>query len=136
MASYPAFKNAGVTVDVRASGHVRQIEADPKQLAQVMRNIILNAIQAMPGGGALTIAIRADASSDCALIEFRDTGIGIPNEKLDEIFQPFVTTKTKGTGLGMAIARRIVEAHGGRIAVGPGDRGGAEILVTLPRDAR
>ena len=97
-----------------------------------MRNIILNAIQAMPGGGALTIAIRADASSDCALIEFRDTGIGIPNEKLDEIFQPFVTTKTKGTGLGLSIVRKIVENHDGTIQVSSRRGSGTTFTVALP----
>jgi signal transduction histidine kinase len=64
----------------------------------------------------------------------RDNGPGLNAEQRQRIFDPFFTTKTKGTGLGMAIAKRIVEAHGGEIAVGEGTARGAEILITLPRE--
>ena len=66
-------------------------------------------------------------------IAVRDQGPGLSPEQRQRIFEPFFTTKTKGTGLGMAITRRIVEAHRGRIAVGEGGGPGAEILITLPR---
>ena len=66
-------------------------------------------------------------------LRVEDTGQGMPPEVRQRIFEPFFTTKTKGTGLGMAITKRIVEAHGGQIAVGEGGGPGAEIIVTLPR---
>jgi len=67
-------------------------------------------------------------------IAVRDNGPGLSPEQRQRIFDPFFTTKTKGTGLGMAIAKRIIDAHGGRIAVGNVAGPGAEILLTLPRD--
>ena len=67
-------------------------------------------------------------------VAVRDNGPGLGAEQRKRIFEPFYTTTTKGTGLGMAIAKRIVEAHGGRIAVGPGTGRGAEILLLLPRE--
>ena len=66
-------------------------------------------------------------------VAVRDDGPGLGAEQRQRLFEPFFTTKTKGTGLGMAIAKRIVEAHGGRIAVGEGAGPGAEIILTLPR---
>jgi signal transduction histidine kinase len=68
-------------------------------------------------------------------IKVQDNGPGLSPEQKARIFEPFFTTKTKGTGLGMAIAKRIVEAHGGSIEVGNGPRPGAEIIVALPRDS-
>jgi signal transduction histidine kinase len=67
-------------------------------------------------------------------VAVRDNGPGLNAEQRRRIFEPFFTTKTKGTGLGMAIAKRIVEAHGGRLAVGTGTGPGAEIILTLPRE--
>jgi signal transduction histidine kinase len=68
------------------------------------------------------------------LISVRDEGPGIPPDVRSRVFEPFYTTKTKGTGLGMAIAKRIVDEHGGSISIGDARSGGAEILITLPRD--
>jgi signal transduction histidine kinase len=65
-------------------------------------------------------------------VTFRDNGPGISAEARARVFEPFFTTKTKGTGLGMAISRRLVEAHGGRIEVGEASGSGAEIVITLP----
>ncbi len=67
-------------------------------------------------------------------VSFRDNGPGLNAEQRERIFEPFYTTKTKGTGLGMAIARRIVQSHGGTIEVGDGPGPGTEIVVTLPRE--
>ena len=83
-----------------------------------------------------TVALRAKRTSDGQpglRVAVRDNGPGLTPEQRQRIFEPFFTTKTKGTGLGMAIAKRIVEAHGGQIAVGAGAGPGAEILITLPR---
>ena len=111
---------------------------DQFRLEQVFRNILENALAACPD------PVRIDVSCSEAKVEgrpavrvaVRDNGPGLNPEQRRRIFDPFYTTKTKGTGLGMAIAKRIVEAHGGQIAVGPGAGGGAEILIALPRESR
>jgi hypothetical protein len=108
--------------------------ADPFQIGQVFRNVLENAISACPEAGRITIIGRETMCEGQPGIEVlvRDNGPGIPPSVKDRVFDPFFTTKTKGTGLGMAIAKRIVEAHGGQIAIG--DRSpGAEIAITLPR---
>ncbi len=91
--------------------------ADPMQLRQVFLNLILNAIDAMPDGGTLGIKPVYDEKAKAIQIEISDTGNGIDSGMLDEVFKPFFTTNTKRSGLGLAIARRIVEQHGGVISV-------------------
>jgi signal transduction histidine kinase len=107
---------------------------DAFRLEQVFRNVFENSLAACRDPVEVTIRC-AEASLDgrpALQVSVRDNGPGLSAEQRRRIFEPFYTTKTKGTGLGMAIAARIAEAHGGRIAVGPGP--GAEILLTLPRD--
>jgi PAS domain S-box-containing protein len=110
---------------------------DPFALGQVFRNVLENAIAASPPEEE--IAVRCAAVSwegrPALQVAIGDRGPGIPPESRQRVFDPFYTTKTKGTGLGMAIAKRIVEEHGGCIAVRDSDLSGAEILITLPRDA-
>jgi len=89
---------------------------DPDQLGQVFGNIILNAIQAMPEGGKLTLKSEAP-SPEWATVSFSDTGVGIPEEVMRKIYEPLFTTKAKGIGLGLAITKTLVEAHGGTINV-------------------
>ena len=99
------------------------MEADPAQVQQVLMNLIVNARQAMESGGTLTIAVRSNVESGYAEISVRDTGGGIPADKLRRIFEPFFTTKSQddrgqgGTGLGLSLARDVMESHGGRIRV-------------------
>jgi PAS domain S-box-containing protein len=110
-------------------------EADPNALEQVFRNVLENAISACREPGEIVIRssqTRIDGQ-EAVEIRVRDNGPGFDSETERKIFEPFFTTKTQGTGLGMAIARRIVEAHGGRIAVGEDSSNGAEIVITLPR---
>jgi PAS domain S-box-containing protein len=109
--------------------------ADPFRLGQVFRNILDNALNAGAGPARVEIACRrTDLDGRPAIrVAVRDNGTGLSPEQRRRIFEPFFTTKTRGTGLGMAITRRIVEAHAGRIAVGEGGGPGAEIIVTLPR---
>jgi two-component system sensor histidine kinase AtoS len=109
---------------------VPEIQADEGQLEQVMRNLIINALQAMPDGGALTLST-GRAPSGGVYMSITDTGIGIPEEKLDRIFLPFFTTKTKGTGLGLSVVRKIVENHGGRIEVNSEVGTGTTFTITL-----
>lgn len=109
---------------------------DPQRLEQVFRNIFENAIAASPDMGEIVLEC-ADADIDgraAARISIRDNGAGLTPEQQANILEPFFTTKTKGTGLGMPIAKRIVEAHGGTIDAKNADPRGAEIVVTLPRE--
>jgi len=104
-------------------------------LGQVWRNILENAIHVSPAGGRITV-ICSDVNQEglpALRIVFRDQGPGLTADQRKRIFEPFFTTKTKGTGLGMAIAQRIVHSHGGNIEVGTRSTSGAEIIVTIPR---
>jgi two-component system, NtrC family, sensor histidine kinase HydH len=104
---------------------------DPDRLAQCVLNLYLNAIQAMPGGGRLTVAsTQVDPRHVGVMIA--DTGCGIAPEDMDKIFNPYYTTKPKGTGLGLAIVHKIIEAHGGRIQVESSPGQGARFLLTVP----
>ena len=109
--------------------------ADPFRLRQIFRNILDNALSATTDPARIEIGCdQAELDGQPALrVAVRDQGPGLSPEQRQRIFEPFFTTKTKGTGLGMAITKRIVEAHGGRIAVGEGGGPGAEIIITLPR---
>jgi two-component system sensor histidine kinase HydH len=99
-------------------------------LEQVMLNILKNALQAMPDGGDLrVVALR---SPKVATVTVTDTGPGIPTEDRERIFKPFHTTKPRGTGLGLAVCRKIVEEHGGTITVGGEPGNGAVFTITLP----
>ena len=91
------------------------VSCDSIKLDAVFINLIVNAIQAMPQGGTIEIKIKSD--SDNAVIDFIDSGIGIPKEFLDKIFEPLFTTKQKGTGLGLASCKNIIEQHNGKISV-------------------
>lgn len=113
---------------------IPDIEADEKQLEQVLRNIIINALQAMPEGGVITVETGL-APSGGVYLTVSDTGTGIPADKIDRIFLPFVTTKTKGTGLGLSVVQKIVENHGGRIDVRSGDGEGTSFKISLPPNA-
>lgn len=108
---------------------------DPLQLEQVFRNILENALAACsdPVGIDAHFTATAAESAEALQISIRDNGPGLSDEQRENIFQPFYTTKSQGSGLGMAITRRIIEAHGGQLAVGPPGRPGTEILITLPR---
>jgi two-component system sensor histidine kinase AtoS len=100
------------------------VQADPMQLHQVFLNLLFNAIEAMPDGGELNLKSRYDRNEESVKIEVSDTGIGIDPKMIDDIFKPLFSTKSKGTGFGLAISRRIVEDYGGKISVSsdPGNR--------------
>ena len=139
-------KRIEIELDLQADAST--VDGDPTQLQSALLNIGINARDAMPEEGRLTFSTRnrwldADFCKKHSYegkpgkyleISVADTGVGMEPSVLRRIFEPFFTTKTKGTGLGMAIARRIVEAHGGQIGVGSGSGSGAEILIVLPRE--
>lgn len=126
--------NCRISVQSSLAGYVPQVRGDARQLEQVFLNLILNARDAMPSGGSLAIETRAAA--DTVLVTFRDSGIGIPEEDLDRIFEPYFTTKEdRGTGLGLAICQRVVMQHGGRVTVESKVGKGTAFTVHLPIDA-
>jgi len=118
---------------------VPQVMAMGNQIQQVLLNLLINARQAMPTGGRLIIRLEHDAAADTVDLIVRDTGCGIPADKLPRIFEPFYTTKTGpdetgkgGTGLGLASCRKIVEAHCGRIRVESTVGKGTQFTIKLP----
>lgn len=106
------------------------VQADPAQLRQLVLNLVLNALDATPAGG--TVAVTARTQPLWALVEVADTGSGLPGELGDRIFDPFVSTKETGTGLGLTICRRVAEAHGGALTAADRPGGGAVFTVRLP----
>ena len=141
---------SGIGIEVRLAPDLPRAVGDAEQLKQVFINLALNAVQAMPRGGTLSIRTldptgsqpswrfadvsprRRSPRGDLLEIRFRDTGEGIPAEARERIFIPFYTTKAKGTGLGLAICQRIVKAHNGTIAVESEPGQGTEFIVRLP----
>lgn len=109
------------------------IDADHAQIHQVFVNLLLNGIEAAGHGGVLQVAVLAEEveHGNCRVV-FRDSGKGILESVLQRVFEPFVTTKEHGTGLGLAVSRRIVEEHGGNILAENRAEGGAEFTVVLP----
>jgi two-component system sensor histidine kinase HydH len=113
------------------------LTADPQRLKQVLINLIMNAAGAMPDGGRLIISVGPASGDDMQNpqhIEIRiaDTGSGIPPEAIGKIFEPFYTNRANGIGLGLAIARKITQQHGGDIAVASALGRGSAFIVTLP----
>lgn len=123
----PAIEAAGVAVDMKLE--VPVVVADPELLHQALLNLVRNAVDAMVerGGGRLALTMRDGR------VVVSDTGPGLPEEVIDRIFNPFFTTRSTGTGLGLAIVHRIIDAHGGTIAVhNDPQHGGAVFNLELP----
>ncbi len=131
-----------VTANTNLAPNLPLIMATADHLKQVFFNMILNALEAMPEGGELYVATRSVRSSVETIggekeetfvqIEFTDTGVGIAPELMDNLFEPFQTTKTKGTGLGLSISYDIIERHGGQVKVKSEVGQGTTFLVNLP----
>jgi len=109
-----------------------ELSLDRSQIEQIIKNIVINAVQAMPHGGTLSVTTRLQRLTDTVDLNFSDTGVGIAANKLDKICAPFFTTKTKGTGLGLAIVRKIVETHGGRLVIRSTPGKGSTFTIQLP----
>lgn len=125
--------NRDVAIERRYDADLPPVRVDGRQMEQVFLNLLLNAAQAMGHRGTITIATSVNVET--VEVQVRDTGPGIPPEKLDQIFKPFFTTRAHGTGLGLAICRKIVEAHGGTISVESHPGSGATFRFTLPRSS-
>jgi PAS domain S-box-containing protein len=124
-----------ISIRPELSLSIPEIMADRVQLQQVLMNLMLNAIEAMKDtAGELRITTGVDHDGQL-LLSVSDTGVGLPAERADRIFDAFFTTKSQGTGMGLAITRSIVEAHGGRLWATPNDGPGATFHIALPRTA-
>lgn len=127
---------AGVTVAAgTAPPDPHYIEGDLFALGRVLRNLVLNALQATPPGGRVWIEVSGDVAGRVQL-RVSDTGCGIPPDRMQAIFEDFVTTKRRGLGLGLAISRKIVEQLGGTITVESTVGEGSRFTLTFPRLAR
>jgi signal transduction histidine kinase len=106
--------------------------ADPGLLHQAFLNILLNAIQAMPEGGTLEVSVASGPNGQGTEIQVRDTGDGIESETLKKVFNPFYTTKEKGSGLGLPIVKSIIESHRGTIRIDSAPGEGTSVIIELP----
>jgi two-component system, LuxR family, sensor kinase FixL len=127
-------KEHGIRVRFDFSPEIDLVLADKVQVQQVVLNLIRNAVDAMADAPRRDLVVTvAPAEGDMVLVSVADTGPGISPDIADQLFQPFITTKRSGMGVGLSISRTIVEAHGGRIWVEPNEGGGAVFRFTLQR---
>jgi two-component system sensor histidine kinase HydH len=116
----------------RLPSEIKEVELDPDGINQVLLNLYLNAVEAMDRGGTLTVSLSAEEHSRLVKIMVSDTGTGINKEDLEQIFDPYFTTKQTGTGLGLAIVHKIIEAHGGEVKATSEIGRGTTVSVLLP----
>jgi two-component system, NtrC family, sensor histidine kinase HydH len=122
--------NIVLTRDYNRNGH--PLKVDPDLLYRAFLNILINAIQAMPQGGQLTVATTAGPQGKGVKIVVQDSGEGITAENTKKIFNPFFTTKDQGSGLGLSIVKGIVESHQGQISIESNFGRGAKVSIVLP----
>jgi len=126
-------RKEGIEVIERLEGALPDYRADQQMLEQVMLNLIVNAAEAMKGCiGRKIIEVSSFIGQDCVVLTVADSGPGIPPEIVDKVFDPFFSTKTNGTGIGLSLSHRIVTDHGGTLGVGESKWGGAEFRVKFP----
>jgi PAS domain S-box-containing protein len=118
-----------VRLERRFAKDLPSVEIDPRQFEQVLYNLLLNAAQAFEHEGSITVATQFE--NECIEMRVHDTGPGLPPGAGEKIFQPFFTTRAEGTGLGLAVAKKIVLAHGGTIEASNAAAGGAEFRIKL-----
>ena len=134
----PQLSEKSITVKQDIAEGLPEISSDSEKLYQALLNIILNAIQSMEKGGVLAITASCvpkeggEGETSVLAISISDTGSGIEEEDLSKIFEPFFTTKEKGTGLGLAVAARIIEEHGGQVHVQSRKGEGTRFEIELP----
>lgn len=127
----PRARRLGIEIELHDDPQVR-ISADPQQLRQVLLNLLINAIDAQPAGGRIRLRYSTVAAEDAVAIEVVDDGSGIDEDVIQRIFEPFVSTKDTGVGLGLAVSRRIVQSHGGTLTAANLPDGGAVFRIVLP----
>jgi signal transduction histidine kinase len=128
-----AQRPAGLQLERELDPGVPQVPMDARLVRQAIVNVAVNAVQAMPRGGRLTVRTRREI--DAAVLEIEDTGAGIPDEVRNRMFEPFFTTKASGTGLGLAVVKRIVDGHGGSVTVRSRPGAGTAFALRFPLEA-
>lgn len=125
-------KALGITLDYEHNATLPTISADPDRLGQVLLNLYLNGFQAMPEGGELRVRAEPAGNGREVTITVSDNGQGIEPELLGQVFDPYVTGKADGVGLGLAMAYKIIDEHGGKITISSQVGAGATVVITLP----
>jgi signal transduction histidine kinase len=123
-------EGGGYIVKTQYDEKLPVVQADAEMLYQAFLNILINAMQAMPEGGTIDIVAKSDRRS--LWIAFEDRGSGVPREAREKIWDPFFTTKDRGTGLGLGIVKNIIEAHEGQIRLENRSQGGTRVSIRLP----
>jgi hypothetical protein len=119
-----------IKIELRKAPDLAEVEHDSDQIHQVVLNLLLNAVQAIDGPG--TVNVQISSKNDCAIVTVTDTGRGMSEQQITQIFRPFYTTRSNGTGLGLSLVRRIVEEHQGHIQVKSEPGNGSTFEVQLP----
>jgi len=130
-----SIEEKGVKIKKDYTPDIPLIPLDPNQIYQVFLNLILNAVQAMPQGGDLTLSVKQERGAWIS-VTVKDTGVGMSEEVKVKLFDPFFTTKPMGTGLGLAISYRIIQEHGGMVGVESKPGQGAKFTIRLPLKSR
>jgi nitrogen fixation/metabolism regulation signal transduction histidine kinase len=135
---YQGDERMQITLDSR--GKMPTIEADAGRIRQLLHNLVKNALEAANKGETVVLKLQVHCAEkdSCRFVELRmeDNGPGFPEEMLEQLFEPYITSKPKGTGLGLAVVKKIVEEHGGIIWAENSEAGGAVITVRLPVQAK
>lgn len=126
-------RQKGITLNVESDPRINTVQIDPDRIKQVLLNLYLNALEAMEGGGELSVACHRVDTNQSIQITVSDTGPGIKPEDLPHLFDPYFTTKTSGTGLGLAIVHKIIESHKGEIQVKSRRGEGTTITMVIPQ---
>ena len=126
----PQFAHRRITVHTRLAEGLPDVALDPPRFRQALLNVLVNASEAMPTGGEITVESRAEGPT--VVIEISDDGVGIDQQIMETVFDPFVSTKPEGVGLGLVNAKAVVEGHGGGITLAPRQPKGTRARITLP----
>ena len=125
----PEFKEKEISLNVQLSNDISEVYVDEHQIYQSLVNLFNNAIQAISEKGEITL--KTEKLRNGVLITIMDNGIGIPDEEKGEVFEPFFTKKERGTGLGLAVVKKIIDNHGGEIRITDREGGGTIFSIWL-----
>ena len=122
----------GVSADVHIADDLPRVRGEPVRLAHALNSLVSNALEAMPGGGTLRVSAQQSSRGRAVCVKVNDSGVGIPREHLSRVLAPFFTSKSKGLGLGLPLANRIVTRFGGTLSIVSATGEGTEVSVELP----
>ena len=130
----PELRKRNLQLEAELAAELPSISGDPVELQQVILNLLLNGAQAMKDSASRQLQLRTGVEDGSVQVAVRDQGTGIDDETMNRLFEPFFTTKPDGTGMGLAINRTIIDAHGGRIWAERNDNGGLTFYFRIPVD--